>query len=70
LSFRREPILQATCRIAGNKGFPVGPAAANKDALGPAVPVERPPEEALGRWQIPMFAEPELVLSQTLSMAR
>ena len=53
-------IPQSICRIAGNDGFPVGLAAIDDDAIGTAVARQCFCEEALGRWQISILAEPEL----------
>lgn len=53
-------ILQSTCGIAGNDGFPVGLTAVDDDAIGTAMACQRFCEETLGGRQIPVFTEPEL----------
>jgi hypothetical protein len=64
-------VLQSMCRVAGNDGLPISLATVNDDAIGSAMTLERFPEEALGRWQIPMLTEPELDrIADALSMAR
>lgn len=53
-------ILQSTCGIAGNDGFPVGLTAVDDDEIGTAMACQRFCEEMLGGRQIPVFTEPEL----------
>lgn len=52
-------ILQSICRVAGSDGFVIGLAAVDDDAIGPAMALQGFPEEALGRQQVAMLAEPE-----------
>ena len=46
--------------IVGNDRLVIGQAAVDDDAIRPAMTIQRPAKEALGRWQVTAFAEEKL----------
>ena len=55
-----RPVLQPTCHVAGQNGFPVRLAPADDDPLRPAMPFQRTSQEPLRGCEIAPLAEPEL----------
>ena len=55
-----RPIPQPAFRVAGNDRLAIGLAAVDDDALGAAMTLQRLAQEAFGRRQITVLAEPEL----------
>ena len=51
---------RAVFGIAGNDRLVIGQAAVDDDAIRPAMTIQRPAKEALGRWQVTAFAEEKL----------
>ena len=60
LQLASRPILEPTCRSAGQNGFPVGLAAVDDDPLRTAVVLQRLAQEPFGGREIAPLTEPEL----------